>query len=84
MGKYKIEFSKKAARHYKKLPANYKTLVDIIFTKFSNGIPVDIKPIRGEENTFRIRVGKYRILLTIIEDIILIIRIGSRGDIYQQ
>jgi len=81
--KYKIEFSKKAVKSYKNLPADYKVLIDMVLAKLSNGIPVDIKPIRGEENTYRIRVGKYRILFTIIEDTILITKIGARGDIYK-
>lgn len=58
MGKFEIELSKNAAKDYKKLPADYKTLVNLTLRKLSNRIPVDIKPIIGEENTYRIRVGK--------------------------
>jgi len=48
MGKYKIEFSKNAAKDYKRLPQNYKTLIDLALIKISEGLPVDIKPIIGE------------------------------------
>ncbi|MBI5184060.1 MAG: type II toxin-antitoxin system RelE/ParE family toxin [Nitrospinae bacterium] len=82
MGRFKIEFSKGAVKDYKKLPQNYKTLVDLVLSKLIEGLPVDIKPIIGEKNTYRIRVGKYRILFTIIEGTVLITRIGSRGDVY--
>jgi mRNA-degrading endonuclease RelE of RelBE toxin-antitoxin system len=40
-----IEFSKKASKAYKKLPADYRELVDSVLQKFTDGVPVDIKPI---------------------------------------
>jgi len=83
MGKFKIEFSKNAAKDYKKLPKNYKDLVDIVILRLSRGLPVDIKPIIGEKDIYRIRVGKYRILFTVIENTLLITRIASRGNVYK-
>ena len=83
MDGYKIEFSRKAAKDYKRLPEDYKLLVDLALQKLSKGLPVDIKHIVGEVNTYRIRVGKYRILFTIIKDILLILKIRPRGDVYK-
>lgn len=83
MARFEIEFSKSAAKDYKKLPKDYKSLVDLVLLKLTQGIPVDIKPIAGEENIYRIRVGKYRILAVIIENTVLITKIGSRGDVYK-
>lgn len=83
MGKYSIEFSKKAAKSYVRLPENYKSLVDLALYKLSEGLPVDIKPILGEKDIYRIRVGRYRILFTIIDNVVLISSIGPRGDIYK-
>ena len=83
MGKYKVEFSKKAAKHYSRLPENYKSLIDLALSKMSEGMPIDIKPVIGEKDTYRIRVGRYRILLITIDNIILITRIGPRGDVYK-
>lgn len=83
MGRFKIEFSREAARYYKRLPKDYKTLVDLALLKLSEGLPADIKPIIGEKDSFRIRVGKYRILFTVIKDTLLITRIGPRGDVYK-
>jgi len=81
--KFKVEFSKRAAKDYKKLPDNYKVLIDLALTKLSEGIPIDIKPIIGEENIYRLRVGKYRILFTHIRDTVLVTRVGVRGDVYK-
>jgi mRNA interferase RelE/StbE len=83
MARFEIEFSKSAAKDYKKLPRDYKGLIDLVLSKLNQGVPVDIKPIAGEENIYRIRVGKYRILAIIIEDTVLITKIGPRGDVYK-
>jgi len=81
--KYKLEFSKKAAKDYSRLPENYKSLITLALSKMSEGMPLDIKPVIGEKDTYRIRVGRYRILLTTIDNIILITRIGPRGNVYK-
>ena len=83
MGKYSIEFSKKAAKSYARLPEDYKSLVDLALYKLSEGLPVDIKPILGEKDIYRIRVGRYRILFTVIDNVVLISSIGPRGDVYK-
>jgi mRNA interferase RelE/StbE len=83
VGRFEIEFSKKAAKDYKKLPKDYKVLVDLTLHKLSEGLPIDIKPITGEEDSYRIRIGKYRILFSIIGNAILITKIGARGDVYK-
>lgn len=49
------------------------------------GIPKgNIKPLRGSPGTYRLRVGDWRILFSYPEDgIILIEKIGPRGDVYK-
>jgi mRNA interferase RelE/StbE len=83
MARFEIEFSRSAAKNYKKLPKDYKALIDLVLSKLTHGLPVDIKPIAGEENIYRIRVGKYRILAAVIENTVLITKIGPRGDVYK-
>ena len=44
----------------------------------------DVKVMQGQPaGTYRLRVGKYRIIYELREDALLIINIGSRGDIYK-
>lgn len=44
----------------------------------------DIKAMQGQPaGTYRLRVGKYRIVYEIISDTLRILNIGSRGDIYK-
>jgi len=48
MARFEIEFSKSAAKDYKKLPKDYKALIDLVLSKLTKGIPTDITPIAGE------------------------------------
>lgn len=44
----------------------------------------DIKPLRGSNGSYRLRVGGWRILFSYPEDgIILIEKVGPRGDVYK-
>jgi len=81
MGRYKIELTKDALKSYRRLPKEYKALVDLALFKLSESQPLDIVPVKGEKNIYRIRIGKYRMLFVKIKDVILIIKIGPRGDI---
>lgn len=78
-----IQFTKKAYEDYLNLPLHYKELFDRTLERFEQGIPVDIKPIHGEKDTYRIRIGKYRLLLIKISFDILIVKIKKRDDIYK-
>ncbi len=42
------------------------------------------KKIRGREGTYRIRVGDFRVLFSVHETEILILKIGRRKGIYKQ
>ena len=83
MAAYQIEFSRNAAKDYKRLPTHYRALVDLALVKLSEGGHLDIKPLKGEKNTFRIRVGTYRILYFTVEHSFIITRIAHRQNIYK-
>ncbi len=83
MEKLRILFTKNSEKEYKKLPLVYKNLIDNVLNKLSNNELIDIKPMQGELDIFRIRVGKYRILIKKIIPDILIIKIDVRGQVYK-
>lgn len=83
MEKLEIEFSKIAVKEYRRIPKYYQSLIDRALRKLSEGLPVDRKPIKGEEDVFRIRVGRYRIVFRVIDSTAVIMTMGSRGDIYK-
>ncbi|MDZ8051092.1 MAG: type II toxin-antitoxin system RelE family toxin [Aulosira sp. ZfuVER01] len=45
--------------------------------------PSGVKKLKGEENTYRIRVDSYRVVYEIYDDVLLItvIRVGVRGEV---
>ncbi len=83
MERFTVEFSKKAAKEYRKLPHEYKILVDASLLRLSEDIPTDLKPLKGEKDVYRIRVGRYRLLFKRIEETLLISKIGTRGGVYK-
>ena len=85
--KYKIEFKRSAYKEYEKLPRAIKTRIDdaleiLCVNPFSEIL--SFKKLRGVENSYRIRVGDYRILYRIIENEkkVLVVMIKHRRDIY--
>jgi mRNA interferase RelE/StbE len=82
--RFEIEFSREAARQYKKLPKEYRRLVEVVLFRLSQGSKLDLKPVQGSEDVFRIRVGRYRILFTRFNKTVLVFRISPRGDVYKR
>lgn len=50
-----------------------------------NPFPPGARKLTGYDDTFRIRVGIYRILYSVSERelVIIILKIGHRGDVYR-
>jgi len=46
---------------------------------------LDIKKLKGQESLFRLRIGKYRFIYQVknMELLILILKVGTRGDVYK-
>ncbi len=83
---YSIEFKRSAAKSLKKLPRSaQKRIVDKL-TEFETSIPsVEETKMKGDNPFHRVRVGDYRIIYEIQNDVlvILVIKIGHRKDIYR-
>ena len=81
--KYHIVVEKWAAKFIRKQqPAQQKRIMQALAPLPFEG---DIKPMAGSEGFYRLRVGDYRILYTVEEEIITV-RVtdaGNRGDIYK-
>jgi mRNA interferase RelE/StbE len=87
---FEIEFSKNFAKNLDKLPINvvkrfYDDLKSITQNPYPSNETIDVKKLQGMEHHYRLRVGKYRFLFTVIDDRILVYfyDAGSRGDIYK-
>jgi mRNA interferase RelE/StbE len=82
--RFEIEFSREAAKQYRKLPEEYRRLVQVVLFKLSESSKLDLKPIQGQKDVFRIRLGRYRILFTRFSKTVLVFRISPRGDVYKR
>ena len=79
---YKIELSKKAQKLILKL--EQKEQERILKAIYKLPFDGDIKQLKGL-SLFRLRVGDYRIIYEMYNDVLLIrvINIGNRGDVYK-
>ena len=86
MGSYQIEIKPSASKELEKLPGQIiPRVVAAINELVKDPYPQGVKKLTGFENTYRIRVGDYRILYNIYEDrlVIEIIRVRHRKEAYR-
>lgn len=75
--KYKIELNKKAQKFIKSQPRNQQERILKAVSKLPDG---DVKALSGNSNAYRLRVGNYRVIYEINNDILLItiVDVGNR------
>ncbi len=84
---YEVNFSKKATKAYRKLPADIRLRIDQKIDYLRNAPRGhDTKKLSGHENAYRTRVGSYRIVYEIEDEKLLvwILDVGPRSSIYQK
>jgi len=83
---YHVEVKRSAAKALKKIPkADKKRIADKIDSLAEDLPNPDTTKMKGNNPFHRIRVGEYRIIYEIQEDVllILVVKIGYRKDIYR-
>jgi mRNA interferase RelE/StbE len=86
MDSYRIEIKPSASKELEKLPRQIiPRIVAAIRELARDPHSQGVKKLTGFENTYRIRVGDYRILYNIYEDrlVIEIIRVRHRKEAYR-
>ncbi len=86
MDSYNIEWKRSAEKELKKL--DKKILVKIlesIEVLAQNPYPIGCKKLKGTEFIYRIRIGDYRVIYSVVSSILTIevIKIGHRQSIYR-
>lgn len=83
--KYTVELTKSAEKDVLSLPIKEQVRIGRALKGLeSNPRPHGVKKLKGEENLYRIRIGRYRAIYTIQDHILLVVvfDIGHRKDIY--
>lgn len=81
--KYRIELNKKSQKFIKsQQPKQQERLLKAIY-KLPDG---DVKALSGFKDVYRLRVGDYRVIYELHNDVllILIVNIGNRGQVYNK
>lgn len=84
--RYRIEFAPAADRDFRALAEDVRRrLRPRIDALAENPRPHGVETLEGEESLHRIRVGDYRIIYQIRDDVlvVLIVRIGHRREVYR-
>ncbi len=86
---YRLEVSKDVAKFIQKSTPKFRERIfDAFDTLCLNPYTdsLDVKPMSNKKGHYRLRLGKYRFLFTIIEEEILlyVYKADSRGDIYKK
>ncbi|MEO1099719.1 MAG: type II toxin-antitoxin system RelE/ParE family toxin [Bacteroidota bacterium] len=85
MSLYKIVVSKSAIKELSKLPAKENNrIIPAIKNLSVNPRPVGAKKLKGGSGAWRIRVGNYRVVYAIDDEVLIVDvrKVGHRKDIY--
>jgi mRNA interferase RelE/StbE len=83
---YTVRFSSHAARQLRKLPRDVQERVrPVIDALADDPRPPRARRLAGREDGWRIRVGAYRVLYAIHDDVltVLVVEVGHRREVYE-
>ena len=87
---YEVQYTKSAEKFFKThedVRREYKTAIKELMVG-EHPEQIDVKRIKGKRNDYyRIRLGSYRVVYTLINDKIIVITTllaGARGDVYKK
>ena len=86
MKRYRIELKSSAAKSLDKLPVDLqKRIVRAMDVLSDNPRPAGVVKMVGDDDLWRLRVGDFRIVYEIHDDVllVLVLRIGHRREVYR-
>jgi mRNA interferase RelE/StbE len=84
---YRVLFVSRAERGFKRLSADVQDkIISEINSLIENPRPAGAVKLTGSDNLFRVRIGDYRIIYAIEDDllVVLIVEVGHRREIYRK
>ena len=81
--KYRIEINKRSQKFIKAQPPKQQERLLKAIYRLPDG---DVRQLAGVKNAYRLRVGDYRVIYELRNDILLItvVNVGNRGQIYNR
>lgn len=83
---YEVKFSKGAKKQFRKLPLDVQERIqtkinDLAIEPRPNGV----KKLQGDDNSYRLRVGDYRVIYEVVDNVLIVtvIKVGHRSEIYK-
>lgn len=86
MKQYTVVMPESAEKYFRKIPLNFHAKIkEKVYALGENPRPDGYKKMKGEINTYRIRIGDYRVVYKIQDDklIVLVVKLGQRNYIYK-
>jgi mRNA interferase RelE/StbE len=86
MASYRLEIAASAEKQLARLPhADRVRVARKIGELASVPRPVGCRPLRGQQDVYRIRVGVYRVIYSIEQRriVVVVLKIGHRRDVYR-
>jgi len=84
---YQIEIKRSAAKEIAALPKrDQRRVVSAIEALATDPRPEAARKLTNSENTYRIRVGDYRVVYQVVDEIltVLVVRVGHRKNVYRR
>jgi mRNA interferase RelE/StbE len=84
--RYRLRFKPSAERAFLALPKDVQKRLDKRLRLLEDDPrPHGVKPLTGEPGVLRLRVGDYRVLYEVHNDVVmvLVLKIGHRRDVYR-
>jgi mRNA interferase RelE/StbE len=83
---YKVEILKGALKQLKKVSPELQERIQVKIDDLAiEPRPNGAKKLKGKENVYRIRVGEYRVIYDIFDDILVVnvVEVGHRSKVYK-
>ena len=87
MASYAVELTRRAQKQYKELDKPVRKRIDVLLAALTRDPrPADAKPLTGEGDLLRARIGDWRIIYRVDHGriLVLVLEIGHRGQVYRR
>lgn len=84
---YRVEFAEPARKQFLALPRDaQRRIAPRVDALARTPRPHGVEKLKGVEGLYRIRVGDYRVVYEIRDDVllVLVVKVGNRRDVYRR